>query len=112
MQDKIEQYDSPPPSYSLKEHATHGFSHSPSLAQIVSYLIIAYTVLVYLLCTISITQSTPLLVLFSLSLATLVISSGIATLMDPTDRVVFYYKWSRYDKKVPFSPEYDKILYC
>lgn len=112
MQDKIEEYDSPPPSYSLREHATHGCSHPPSLAQMVSYLVIGYTVLVYLLCTMSLSESTALLVLFCVFLGSLVISAGIATVMDPTDRVVYYYKWSRYDKKVGFSPEYDKILYC
>lgn len=39
-------------------------------------------------------------------------SSAAATLIDPTDRVVYYYKWSKFDKKIAFAPEYDKILFC
>lgn len=42
----------------------------------------------------------------------MIISSAAATLIDPTDRVVYYYKWSKFDKKITFAPEYDKILFC
>ena len=42
----------------------------------------------------------------------MVISSAAATLIDPTDRVVYYYKWSKFDKQINFAPEYDKILFC
>lgn len=44
--------------------------------------------------------------------AILIISSAISTLKDPTDRIVYYYKWSRFDKQVIFSPDYDKVLFC
>jgi palmitoyltransferase len=42
----------------------------------------------------------------------MIISSGIATFCDPTDRVVYHYKWSRHDKKISFAPDYTKVLYC
>lgn len=42
----------------------------------------------------------------------MVVSAGLATGMDPTDRVVYYYKWSRHDRKITFAPEYDKVLFC
>lgn len=32
--------------------------------------------------------------------------------MDPTDRVVYWYKWSVYDRKIPFQPDLSKVLYC
>lgn len=34
----------------------------------------------------------------------MIVSSWMASTCDPTDRVVYYYKWSRHDKKVVFAP--------
>jgi hypothetical protein len=36
----------------------------------------------------------------------MIISSTVATMSDPTDRVVYNYKWSIHDKKVVFKPNY------
>ena len=46
------------------------------------------------------------------ALAVLAVSSGVATCSNPTDRVVYYYKWSRHDRNIDFVPEYNKVLFC
>lgn len=101
-----------PPNYKSNEHATHGLSNTPSPAQITSFLVIGYTIAVYFSCVMSIHYNLTLLILYSTSFAVVLVSSAQASLTNPTDRVVYYYKWSRHDKKVTFSPEYDKILFC
>jgi palmitoyltransferase len=42
----------------------------------------------------------------------MIISSACATLINPTDRMVYYYKWSVHDQKIAFSPDYDQVLFC
>jgi hypothetical protein len=112
MDSKVEQFDTPPPNYKLTEHATNGFSIKPSPAQIISYIMIAFSISVYFSCTNWIQSNTPLFILFIILTLTVIISSALATWVDPTDRVVYYYKWSRHDKTVSFSPQYDKMLFC
>jgi hypothetical protein len=53
-----------------------------------------------------------LLVLYIVFGIVMVVSSALATLSNPTDRMVYYYKWSRHDRKITFAPEYDKVLFC
>lgn len=112
MQQKIEAFDSPPPNYSLNKHARHGFSHRPSPAQIAAYLIIASSIAIYFSSTLALYFSNALLVLYLLFGLAMVVSTALATLNDPTDRVVYYYMWSRHDRNVTFAPEYDKVLFC
>jgi large-conductance mechanosensitive channel len=112
MQQKVESFDTPPPNYSLREHATNGFSQCPSPAQLAAYLIIATSIAVYFSSTLPLHNSSALLALYLLFGITMVMSAGMATVIDPTDRVVYYYKWSRHDRKIPFAPEYDKVLFC
>ena len=66
----------------------------------------------YFSCLLPLRFSLPLLLLFASALATLVLTSAKASLTNPTDRVVYHYKWSRQDKKVSFSPDFRKVLYC
>jgi hypothetical protein len=77
-----------------------------------SYLVIAFSISVYFSCTISISLNIALLVLYIFFGVTMVVTSAIATLCDPTDRLVYHYKWSRHDKKILFAPDYGKVLYC
>ena len=39
-------------------------------------------------------------------------SAALATIINPTDRVVYYYKWSLHDKTIHFKPDDDKFLFC
>lgn len=112
MLQKVESFDTPPPNYNLREHATNGFSQGPSIAQIASYLIIAASIAVYFSSTLALDHSRVLLVLYVVFGVAMAASAALATGMDPTDRVVYYYKWSRHDRKITFAPEYDKILFC
>lgn len=102
----------PPPNYSLNDHAINGFSHRLSLAQIVSYIIIALSIAIYFSSTFTLHNNTVLLALYIVFGFIMVVTSSAATLIDPTDRVVYYYKWSRHDRNVKFAPEYDKVLFC
>lgn len=112
MQEKVESFDTPPPNYNSPNHATHGFSQRPSIAQIIAYIVISASVGIYFSSTLPLGMFPAVMgVYIGLGLI-MVVSSAGATLINPTDRVVYYYKWSRYDRKVIFAPEYDKILFC
>lgn len=39
-------------------------------------------------------------------------SAALATMINPTDQVVYYYKWSLHDKTISFIPDNDKFLFC
>ena len=104
MQQKVETFDTAPPNYNLNQHATNGFSQRPSAAQIVAYLMIAISIAVYFSSTIVIDYSPVLLSLYTVFGVVMVVSAGLATGIDPTDRVVYYYKWTRHDRKIPFAP--------
>lgn len=112
MQQKVESFDTPPPNYNLDQHATNGFSQRPSCAQLSAYLIIATSIAVYFSSTLPLDHSPVLLALYLLFGVVMAVSAALATAIDPTDRVVYYYKWSRHDRKIPFAPEYDKVLFC
>lgn len=104
MQQKVETFDTPPPNYNLREHATNGFSQRPSPAQIAAYLIIASSIAIYFSSTLPLHSSGVLLALYLGFGIVMVVSAAMATVIDPTDRVVYYYKWSRHDRKIPFAP--------
>lgn len=42
----------------------------------------------------------------------MVLAAVRATSANPTDRMVYYYKWSQYDKKMGFKVDYEKVLFC
>jgi hypothetical protein len=104
MEQTLEQFSTPPPNYPQPQHATNAFSHRPSAAQLTSYIAIAYTLSTYFSCVLPLHFNLTLLTLFSCSLLVLVVASAKASLANPTDRVVYYYKWSRHDRSVVFSP--------
>jgi hypothetical protein len=112
MQQKVESFDTPPPNYNLQQHATNGFSQRPSAAQLASYVIIATSIAIYFSSTLPLNNAPALLALYIIFGVIMCVSAGLATIIDPTDRVVYYYKWSRHDRKIPFAPEYDKVLFC
>ncbi len=112
MDKKIEEFDTPPPNYLLTEHATHGFSTRPSPAQLASYIVISLSIAVYFSSTLSLLQSPALLALYCISGLTMALSALAATICDPTDRVVYFYKWSRHDRQITFAPDYSKVLFC
>lgn len=108
----MKEFNTPPPNYILKERATHGFSRTPSIAQIVSYIAIICSIVIYFSSIITLYNLQVLLVLYVVFGVVMIVSSLLAILYDPTDRLVYYYKWSRYDSKIEFTPEYQKILFC
>jgi len=104
MESKVEQFSTPPPNYKLNKHSINGFSIRPSPAQLISYILIAFSISIYFSCTNILLNNTILLVFYITTGLILIISSALATIVDPTDRMVYYYKWSKHDKKVAFSP--------
>lgn len=112
MQIKMKEFKIPPPNYSLKQHATHGLSLRLSVAQVVAYIVIGSSIAIYFSSIIKLHNSSVLLALYCVFGVTMLVSSSLATFDDPTDRLVYYYKWSRFDQNVEFSPEYEKVLFC
>jgi hypothetical protein len=75
-------------------------------------VVIAASIAIYFTCILPLKYELVLIILYAVCGGAMVGSSAAATLIDPTDRVVYYYKWSKFDKKIIFAPEYDKILFC
>lgn len=42
----------------------------------------------------------------------MVLAAARATSANPTDRMVYYYKWWQHDKKMGFKVDYEKVLFC
>jgi hypothetical protein len=112
MDRKIQNFSLPPPNYNSKIHSRHGFSKCPSSTQILSYFVIISSIIIYFTCIWPFCPNLPLLILLSLSGLTMVFTSAYCTFLDPTDRLIYYYKWSRYDKKIQFSPDYGQTTFC
>lgn len=100
----MREFNTPPPNYDLKERATHGLSLNLSLAQIVSYICIASSVAIYFSSIVTLHNNQILLILYTIFGVSMIVSSFLATMNDPTDRLVYFYKWSRFDSKIEFVP--------
>lgn len=77
-----------------------------------AYLVIATTIGIYFSCVISLYFHPVLVALYCFFGVVMVVSSGLATGVNPSDRVVYYYKWSLHDRTIAFNAELDKVLYC
>lgn len=75
-------------------------------------MIIIASICIYFSCVWSLLQNTALIVLLCLSGIIMVLSSAYCTLSDPTDRIIYYYKWSKFDKNIKFAPDYSQTIYC
>jgi hypothetical protein len=98
-------YPRPPANYPLSKHRTHGLSQNVSWAQVLSSLLIVAEIVVYFTCVNRIKQNTAVLVLYSISGVIGVIAAALATLYNPTDWIVYYYKGA--DPKKNKSFKYD-----
>lgn len=112
MEEIVKSYNTPPPNYDLNLHATNGFSHKPSPAQIISYLVIIASITIYFTSVLPTLNIIILLILYIIFGTLMIISAGWATAIDPTDRVVYYFKWTRINHNISFNADYDKILFC
>ena len=101
-----------PPNYEPPTHATHGLSHCPSPAQIAAYLVVAASIAIYFTSIYSLYANTILLATYIIFGSIMLGSAALATIINPTDQVVYYYKWSLHDKTISFIPDNDKFLFC
>lgn len=103
--------DKPPPNYHHFNHATHTFSHAPSAPQIFSYCIILSEIVSYYVCIHSIINNWVLFGLYTFSVLLVVATTCITSLSDPTDKIVYNYKWSKY-KNETFMEETAAYYLC
>lgn len=97
----------PPPNYPAPKHATHSFSHSPSVPQMVAYCFICCEIVVYFGCLHSINPNYILFGFYCASTVLMLVFAAICSFSNPTDSVVYLYKWHKYDKSVKFEPNYN-----
>ena len=86
-------YSKPPPIYQRIPRATHSFSHSPSCQQVFIILVFIASIVVYYVCIHSLEENWVLFGLYTFSLLVMIISYIITSCTDPTDRIVYSYKW-------------------
>jgi hypothetical protein len=67
-------------------------------------VIIAVSIAIYFSSIMPLRHEVVVIVLYAVFGGLMVLSSAAATLIDPTDRVVYYYKWSKFDKNISFTP--------
>jgi palmitoyltransferase ZDHHC1/11 len=79
---------------------------------VAAYCLISASIAVYFSCTNVLHSSSLLLFLYCLFGAVMILSAARATLANPTDRVVYSYKWSLQEKRVTFVVDYERVLYC
>lgn len=106
------QYSSAPPNYPLTKHRTHGLSQNLSWAQVLSSLLIVTEIVVYFSCVNPIKQNNVLLVLYSISGAIGIIAAILATLHNPTDWIVYYYKGADFKRDKPFTYDMKELRFC
>lgn len=101
-----------PPNYPSTRHASHTFSHSPSIPQIISYVCIIAEIIIYFVCIHQKYQNYILMGFYILSGILMIITAAVCSSTNPTDKVIYYYKWSKIDKSVRFTIDYTLSCYC
>lgn len=101
-----------PPNYPSSRHASHTFSHSPSVPQILAYMIVTAEILVYFLCLRQLYENYIVLGLYCGFGVIVLVSGAICSATNPTDVVVYHYKWSKLDKSVLFDTDFSQNCYC
>lgn len=103
---------SQPPNYPRVRHASHTFSHTPSLPQLFAYLSVAAELVIYYVCLHRLYLNYILLGVYSASAGLVIAFALICSCTNPTDRMVYLYKWSKYSKEVKFESDFSTNYYC
>lgn len=85
-----------PPNYPKASHGSHGFSLGPSFAQVASYIIITAEIVVFFVCVHQVLQNYVILGLYVGFGVLMIVSALVCSCSNPTDMLVYHYKWSKY----------------
>ena len=92
-----------PPNFSNSKHTSNAFSRNISKSQISAYLLVCLEIIVFFLCMNPFIQNLIILSFYVISGVVFFVSAAISQCSDPTDKVVYHYKWSRHNKLIAFD---------